>query len=222
MTKSMPPRHFSPKRNPELTPFDQREQPARPVLDLTGFEDPKVPSYQPSGKPNGVLTVTIFGKDVTITGGPYRACPADMFGIKMAKEIRSPHVEIDIPTVDFSLPPAGMVEPAVERVFFDAFKYPDARWYVGCMAGRGRTGLFLAGMAYLAGIDDPVAYVRTHYYSHACETKEQEEFALGLDRKAFRKGLMRQLVKASAINFTDLRAMSWADRWLWTKTRFSF
>ena len=47
---------------------------------------------------------------------------------------------------------------------------------MGCMGGIGRTGLMLSLLAKAFGVEDPVAYVRKHYYSHAVETKEQRQF----------------------------------------------
>ena len=38
-----------------------------------------------------------------VYGGPYRKCPRDWFGVKMAEEIDTP-CDVDIPTRDFSVP----------------------------------------------------------------------------------------------------------------------
>jgi protein-tyrosine phosphatase len=49
--------------------------------------------------------------------------------------------------------------------------------HVGCLAGHGRTGTFLAALvAYRGTSDDPIAYVREHYCARAVETGEQVEF----------------------------------------------
>lgn len=45
----------------------------------------------------------------------------------------------------------------------------------------GRTGLFLAILAKAVGFNDPVAYVRKHYYNHAVETAEQAKYVEAFD-----------------------------------------
>jgi protein-tyrosine phosphatase len=52
--------------------------------------------------------------------------------------------------------------------------------HVGCRAGIGRTGLFLACLARAAGVEgDPIAHVRAQYDPHAAETAAQEAMARG-------------------------------------------
>ena len=77
-------------------------------------------------------------------------------------------VDIWVPIPDFQVPSErqlAQVENALERAFAAALD--GKRVYVGCAGGYGRTGLFLALMAKVAGVKDPVAYVRLHYNSHA-------------------------------------------------------
>ena len=108
-----------------------------------------------------------------VTGGPFVNCPPSMVGVKMAKEIRRACV-VDIPTDDYSTP-----DPLVlERGLGKAVEYLLAGKpvYVGCMGGKGRTGLFLAVLAKAFGIKDPVEYIRANYYAHAVETTEQYDF----------------------------------------------
>lgn len=193
-----------------------------PTLDLPFVEQPKpAPApWVPSGlKPKGTLTVNLFGVfPVTLTGGPYHARPNGMRGIKMAKEIQA-HCDIDIPTPDFQCPPKASVEAAALTVAMTAIETGD-QWYVGCMAGQGRTGLFLAGLAYLAGEDDPVRFVRANYYPHAVETVEQEKFVTSLDRDTFRRRLMAFLILGKMVRLRDVWRMNWTDKKLWFKLRF--
>ena len=58
---------------------------------------------------------------------------------------------------------------------------PDLPVYVGCAAGLGRTGTFLAALARLAGIDDGVAWTRANYDPRAVETAEQAAAVAALD-----------------------------------------
>lgn len=119
-----------------------------------------------------------FGKHYTVFGGPYYDKPATMLGVKMAVEIQEA-CEVDIPTRDFKVPPVPVLLTGLEKALqLIASRQP---LYVGCMGGKGRTGLFLAALAKLWGEKDPVVYVRKHYYSHAVETPEQERYIRTLE-----------------------------------------
>lgn len=112
----------------------------------------------------------------TVTGGPsYEAKNYQMVFVKMAKEIAIP-CNIDIPTRDFSVPDDHDLAVGLERAV-DAI-LSGLPVYVGCMAGRGRTGLFLAILARAFGMPDPVEYVRELYYPHAVETDGQYDFVM--------------------------------------------
>lgn len=114
-----------------------------------------------------------LGSHHVIYGGPYKNKPEGLLGVKMAQEIRAA-AAISIPTRDFSVPDRGVLDTGMgTAVRLILAGHP---LYVGCMGGRGRTGLFLALLAKAFGVKDPVEYVRSHYYSHAVETEEQYEF----------------------------------------------
>lgn len=48
--------------------------------------------------------------------------------------------------------------------------------HVGCVGGHGRTGLVVAALAHLSGVEKPVAWTREHYCSKAVESQEQVDF----------------------------------------------
>lgn len=90
------------------------------------------------------------------------------------------HCDRLIPIRDFSIPK----KEDRERVFYIVRDALNAMVggdtvYAGCMGGTGRTGLFYALVAEAAGHENPVAYVRKNYRSHAVETKEQEHYVTG-------------------------------------------
>ena len=58
---------------------------------------------------------------------------------------------------------------------------PDRPVYIGCKAGLGRTGTFIAGLLKLAGAADPVAETRRIYDPRAVETPAQEAAIAALD-----------------------------------------
>ena len=138
-------------------------------------------------------------------GGPYATKPANSFGVCLLESppVREPFVEAWLPIPDFGVP-ADLAE--VERVLKKAFTAAlDGKVvFVGCMGGRGRTGLFLALLAKVAngslirahGLEiDPVLLVRARYSAHAVETSEQYEFVERFDASHLRAWLTWELFK---------------------------
>lgn len=108
-----------------------------------------------------------------VTGGPFMDCPPTMKGVKMAKEIQKA-CAVDIPTADFQVPALETLQKGLSKAL-DLILAGEPV-YVGCMGGRGRTGLFLAILAKALGVRKPVEFVRANYYRHAVETQEQYQF----------------------------------------------
>lgn len=84
-----------------------------------------------------------------------------------------------IPIVDYSVPQnkeffltdmANVIEQVLlgEPVF------------IGCLGGRGRTGLVLASMAHLMGEIDPLVWLQINYMFDAPETEAQKLFVMSL------------------------------------------
>jgi hypothetical protein len=122
----------------------------------------------------GVLKLPLTKRQYfTVTGGPFNDCPDTMTGVKMAAEIKKP-CAIDIPTVDFQTPDRLTLYRGLHKALDAVLAGQPV--YVGCMGGKGRTGLFLAVLAKAFGIKKPVEFVRQHYYAHAVETAEQYAF----------------------------------------------
>lgn len=110
-----------------------------------------------------------------------------LVSVKMAEEINHPH-DISIPTEDFSIPDVEDMNAGMILALTHIATGKDI--YAGCMGGIGRTGLFMgvlckALMDYHGGMykgfKDPVTMVRDRYFSHAIETKQQQEFVRGYD-----------------------------------------
>lgn len=132
-----------------------------------------------------------------VTGGPFLECPSTMKGVKMAKEIQQP-CAVDIPTADFKTPDRKVLYAGLSKAL-DLILAGEPV-YVGCMGGKGRTGLFLAVLAKAFGVKKPVEYVRANYYAHAVETPEQYQF-----------------VKEFRITPTQRRKIKLVRRWAWLK-----
>lgn len=115
----------------------------------------------------------LFGSYFTVAGGPYMRMPRGFVGVKMAEEIDAP-CEVDLPVRDFCIPSHEAAAKALCEVV--GLVVRGKPLYVGCMGGIGRTGLMLALLAKAWGIENPVQFVRSAYYGHAVETKEQQQF----------------------------------------------
>jgi protein-tyrosine phosphatase len=82
--------------------------------------------------------------------------------------------------------------------------------YVGCMGGKGRTGLFLAVLAKAWGIKNPVEYVRANYYPHAVETKEQYAYVTNFKVS---KAIRRRVWKAKAKSLVRFGQKDLTNHW---------
>lgn len=126
-------------------------------------------------------------RKVKMYGGPYKQRPSGTFGVKMAAEINTA-CDANIPTKDFSVPNTEDLLKGLERGLWALSMGMDV--YVGCMGGIGRTGLYMAAMAKVLGLPDPIDHVREHYNEHAVETTEQARFIELLDVRSLKNMAM--------------------------------
>ncbi|HYF08716.1 MAG TPA: hypothetical protein VD970_13915 [Acetobacteraceae bacterium] len=128
--------------------------------------------------PLGAVTLLVDGRPVRVTGGPFCSLPPGAFGLCL--EARDPRlaeaaIRLDVP--DFGVPDAAALRTALLRMREAMRAEPERAFHIGCRAGLGRTGLAMACLARLCGIEgDAVAWVRTQYDPRAVETPEQEAF----------------------------------------------
>ncbi len=130
----------------------------------------------------GTLPLLIGRKLYPVKGGPYeaiRTLKGDVFGVKLERSAQSP-ASITFPIQDFGVPQDHV---AFKKALWSTLRavLSGRQVFVGCMGGKGRTGLFMACLAKAAGMEHPVQHVRTFYYSGAVETKAQEQFVDSLD-----------------------------------------
>ncbi len=127
----------------------------------------------------GSLTLAPAGRPVAITAGPFDALPEGAFGVCLEVQAEKAWLaEVLLPTADFGLPDAAALHEAIATVLAQMLAQPDRPIHVGCRAGVGRTGLFLACLAKAAGVPgDPLDFVRAHYLPHAAETPAQQAMA---------------------------------------------
>ncbi len=113
----------------------------------------------------GTMPLVVEGRAVTITGGPF---------------VKAWLADLALPIPDFGVPDPDELRMAVAAVLAQLAAEPERPVHVGCRAGIGRTGLFLACLAHAAGVEgDPLDYVRRHYLPDAAETEAQQTMARG-------------------------------------------
>lgn len=123
----------------------------------------------------GTLPLLVAGHAVTVTGGPFDAIPDGAFGVCLEPEAQKAWLaDVILPIPDFGVPDPAALKVAVGTVLRQLEAEPARPVHVGCRAGIGRTGLFLACLAHAAGVEgNALDHVRAHYLPHAAETPEQ-------------------------------------------------
>lgn len=143
---------------------------------------------------NGKLKVNIGKVQGVLIGGPYKAKPMKMLGIKMAAEIQASH-SVSVPTEDFNVPTLEDLTTGIVSGLM--LLRQSSELYVGCMGGIGRTGLYLAAIRKVQlavefgwtkkTLDQDrlgqqaIIQVRAEYLPSAVETKQQQEYIRKLD-----------------------------------------
>ncbi len=134
---------------------------------------------------NGEVTLTLLGAPRRIQGGPFNAFAPPAIGVCLERHSRLVHltdVLVDVP--DFTAPTQEQLHQGLLETLRLMAAAPGLPVYVGCAAGLGRTGTFIAALARLAGIEDAVAWTRAHYDPRAVETLAQEAAVAALDPAA--------------------------------------
>ena len=163
-------------------------------------------------KPNGVLPISMgwLGalQKIKITGGPFDAFEdfgddrrEKVFGVCVRAERAPQNADICLPIRDFQVPTPQQlpaVREALQAALSAALDGKDV--YVGCMGGWGRTGLFLALLAKVAGAEDPVQFVRENYSMRAVETVEQHQYVKAFDARELNVWFVRACWFKRALN----------------------
>ena len=127
----------------------------------------------------GAVTLRVGAGDVRVTGGAFSALPDGAFGLCLeARDPRRGEAALRLDIADFGVPDAAALRAVLTRLLAEMRACPDGAFHIGCRAGLGRTGLVLACLLRMTGVEgDVVAWVREHYDPRAVETEEQEDFA---------------------------------------------
>ncbi len=130
----------------------------------------------------GAVTLRLLGRDQIIQGGPFDDFQPPAIGVCLeVRSLRVAEAALVLPVVDYGAPDAAELTAALRDVLALVVANPDLPVYIGCRAGIGRTGMMIAALAKLAGIADPVAWVRAHYHPGAVETSGQHAVIEALD-----------------------------------------
>ena len=131
---------------------------------------------------NDTVTLRLLGRDRRITGGPFGNWSGE--GIGLCLDPANPkrgEATLALDLADFAAPTQAQLHDTLAALLAGMRDAPDTPVYIGCKAGLGRTGTFIAALAKLAGHDDPVAWTRRHYRAEAVETEAQAEAVAALD-----------------------------------------
>ncbi|MBP0467024.1 hypothetical protein J5Y09_24085 [Roseomonas sp. PWR1] len=124
--------------------------------------------------PLGAIRLAFGDAEVTITGGPFDSMPEGARGLCLEpRSARVAEAEWRLDIVDFGVPDPAALRAVLEAMVAAMRARPGDAFHVGCRAGLGRTGTALACLAAMAGIEDPIAWLRAHYDPRAVETQEQ-------------------------------------------------
>lgn len=135
--------------------------------------------------PRGAITLRLDGRDVRITGGPFDSMPEGARGLCLEpRSARVAEAEWRLDVVDFGVPDPTALHVALEAMMASMRASPGDAFHVGCRAGLGRTGMALACLAAMAGIADPIAWLRAHYDPSAVETDDQAAMVALFARQA--------------------------------------
>ena len=125
--------------------------------------------------PRGFVTLMVDGRPVRVTGGPIDSMPAGARGLCLeARSARVGEAEWRLDVPDFGVPEPGALRAVLEEVLAAMRARPGDAYHIGCRAGLGRTGMALACLGAMTGVDEPVRWVRATYDRGAVETAEQE------------------------------------------------
>jgi len=131
---------------------------------------------------NGEVRLTRRGAARRVVGGRFNDFAPPAIGVCLEARSRLANLaDVLIEVPDFTAPTQAQLRDglvATLRLMRDA---PELPVYVGCAAGLGRTGTFIAALARMAGIGDAVAWVRANYDGRAVETAEQAAAVAALD-----------------------------------------
>ena len=139
---------------------------------------------------NGEVVLHVLGRDRRIQGGRFDDWRPPAIGLCLeTRSARAAEADILLPIADFQAPSQAALVAGLVALLRAMQARPELPVYIGCRAGFGRTGMLIAALAKLAGIADPIAWVRAHYVAAAVETDAQRAAVEALDVTAVWRAL---------------------------------
>ena len=134
--------------------------------------------------PRGFVTLMVDGWPVHITGGPFDSMPAGARGLCLeARSARVGEAEWRLDVPDFGVPEPEALRVVLAEMLAAMRARPGDAYHIGCRAGLGRTGMALACLGAMTGVDEPIRWVRATYDPEAVETAEQEAMVADFSRR---------------------------------------
>jgi len=131
---------------------------------------------------NGQVALRLLGAERRILGGRFDDFPGGAIGVCLeVRSCRTARADVLIDVADFAPPTQAQLVDGLARILVLMRDAPHLSVYIGCAAGLGRTGTFIAALARLAGIGDGVAWTRANYHPRAVETRAQADAVAALD-----------------------------------------
>ena len=131
---------------------------------------------------NRFVTLHLLGAERRIIGGSFNDFTSPAIGVCLeARSRRAKLADVLVDVPDFTAPTQAQLVDGLVRTLELLRDAPGLPVYVGCAAGLGRTGTFIAALARLAGIENAVAWVRANYDQRAVETAAQAAAVASLD-----------------------------------------
>lgn len=126
----------------------------------------------------------VDGWPVRITGGPFDSMPAGARGLCLeARSARVGEAEWRLDVPDFGVPEPEALRVVLAEMLAAMRARPGDAYHIGCRAGLGRTGMALACLGAMTGVDEPIRWVRATYDPEAVETAEQEAMVADFSRR---------------------------------------
>ena len=139
---------------------------------------------------NGEVVLHLLGSDRRVQGGPFDDWRPPAIGLCLeTRSARAAAADVLLPVEDFQAPSQEVLVAGLVALLHAMQAAPERPVYIGCRAGIGRTGMLIAALAKLAGIADPITWVRANYVATAVETDAQRAAVEALDVTAVLRAL---------------------------------
>lgn len=157
-----------------------------------------------------ILKNKLLGEDLTVYVGSFMRSHEVLnangfFTVNLMQEYQHLQSNLNIPIVDFNVPQdIAQFNEGLLTIVEHCLQ--DERVFFGCFGGVGRTGIVLACLNKIFGVDTNLVYHTRQQLPHALETDEQVEFVKNFKvndlRKKVEQLFLNEWIKKSVIDTT--------------------